>query len=54
MLPSVPTFTEAGGHPTNEDSSGKTLVDALQQAARMKGSGQFQDDFTLIVIQDKD
>ena len=30
------------------------LIDALQQAARMKGSGKFQDDFTLIVIQDKD
>ncbi|MBY0230242.1 MAG: serine/threonine-protein phosphatase [Gemmataceae bacterium] len=31
---------------------GQALIDALQDAARMKGSRTFQDDFTLIAIQD--
>jgi serine/threonine protein phosphatase PrpC len=31
---------------------GQALIDALQQAARLPGSGQFQDDFTVVVIQD--
>ena len=33
---------------------GQPLIDALQEAARMKGSKTFQDDFTLIAIQDQD
>jgi hypothetical protein len=33
--------------------SGQALVDTLQQPARGRSSGKFQDDFTLIVIQDK-
>lgn len=31
---------------------GQELVDAVREAARMPGSGGFQDDFTLVVIQD--
>ncbi|MGL4552264.1 MAG: SpoIIE family protein phosphatase [Gemmataceae bacterium] len=31
---------------------GQALIDELQRAARLPGSGKFQDDFTLIVIQD--
>lgn len=34
--------------------SGQALIDALQSAARLPGSGKFQDDFTLIVIQDSE
>jgi PPM family protein phosphatase len=33
---------------------GQALVDELQQAARLSGSGKLQDDFTLIVIQDSE
>lgn len=33
---------------------GQALIDSLQQSARMKGSGLFQDDFTVIVIQDSE
>jgi PPM family protein phosphatase len=33
---------------------GPRLIDELQALARLPGSGQFQDDFTLILIQDDD
>ena len=33
---------------------GKPLIDSLQSAARLRGSGKFQDDFTLIAIQDSE
>lgn len=33
---------------------GQALVDGIQGFARLRGSGRFQDDFTLIVIQDQD
>jgi hypothetical protein len=33
---------------------GQALSHELQNAARLRGSGEFQDDFTLIVIQDAD
>ena len=33
---------------------GQRLIDTLQKFARLPGSGNFQDDFTLIVIQDNE
>ncbi len=39
---------------TAKTHNGPDLVQELQNAARLKGSGTFQDDFTLIVIQDAD
>jgi hypothetical protein len=32
---------------------GQGLVDTLQQAARLRGSGKFQDDFTVVVVEDR-
>jgi serine/threonine protein phosphatase PrpC len=31
--------------------SGRTIIDELQQRARLPGSGQFQDDFTVVVLE---
>ena len=39
-----PIAVEAARH------QGQALIDVLQQRARLPGSGEFQDDFTLIVI----
>src|SRR5262249_9479319 len=33
---------------------GQQLIDALQPAARLPGSGKFQDDFTVVVLQDSE
>jgi serine/threonine protein phosphatase PrpC len=31
---------------------GQSMIDALQQSARLPGSGEFQDDFTIVAVQD--
>jgi hypothetical protein len=33
---------------------GQALLDHLQQAARLRGSGKFQDDFTAVLFQERD
>lgn len=45
----------AGWHRIKEAATrlrGRPLIDELQALARLPGSGEFQDDFTLILIQD--
>ena len=47
----------AGWHRIKEAASrfrGGQLIDALKALARLPGSGEFQDDFTLIVVQDNE
>ena len=47
----------AGWHRIKEAASrlrGEDLIDALKAFARLPGSGEFQDDFTLIVVQDNE
>ena len=47
----------AGWHRIKEAASrlrGGRLIDALKAIARLPGSGEFQDDFTLIVVQDNE